>query len=62
MMQLNPYLMENMMDLMIDILSPIISSKDVDLLSELCLNQGSEIFEVFKDLGFLPEKVDPCKT
>jgi hypothetical protein len=62
MMQLNPCLMEKMMDLMIDILSPIISSKDVDLLSKLCLNQGSEIFEVFKDLGFFPEKVDPCKT
>jgi hypothetical protein len=27
----------------------------------LCLNQGFEIFEVLKDLGFLPEKVDPSK-
>jgi hypothetical protein len=50
------------MDLMIYILSPIINSKDFYLLSGLCLNQGFEIFEVLKDLRFLPEKVDPCKT
>ena len=62
MLQLNPYLMEKIMDLMIDILSSVISSEEFDLLSELCLNQGFEIFEVLKDLGFLPEKLDPCKT
>jgi hypothetical protein len=61
-LQLNPCLMENIMDLMIYILSPIISLEDFDLLSILCLNQGFEIFEVLKDLRFLPEKVDPCKT
>jgi hypothetical protein len=61
-LQLNPYLMEKIMDLMIYILSPIIISKDFDLLSGLCLNQGFEIFEVLKDLIFFPEKVDPCKT
>jgi hypothetical protein len=60
--QLNPFLMENTMDLMIHILSPIISSEDFDLLSRICLNQIFEIFEVVKDLGFSPEKVDPCKT
>jgi hypothetical protein len=54
--------MEKIMDLMIYILSPIISLEDFDLLSRLCLNQGFEIFEVLKDLGFLPEKVDPSKT
>jgi hypothetical protein len=54
--------MEKIMDLMIYILSLIISSEDFDLLSRLCLNQGFEIFEVLKDLGFLPKKVDPCKT
>jgi hypothetical protein len=54
--------MENIMDLMIHILSPIIISEDFDLLFGLCLNQGFEIFKVLKDLGFLPEKVDPIKT
>jgi hypothetical protein len=49
------------MDLMIYILSPVISSKDFDLISRLCVNQGFEIFEVLKDLRFLHEKVDPCK-
>jgi hypothetical protein len=39
----------------------LISLEDFDLLSGLCLNQGFEIFEVFKDLRFFPEKVDPCK-
>jgi hypothetical protein len=62
MLQLNPCLMEKIMGLMIYILSPIISSKDFDILSVLCLNQRFEIFEVLKDLIFLPEKVDPCKT
>jgi hypothetical protein len=62
MLQLNPCLIENIMDLMIDILSPIIILEEFDLLSRLCLNQGFEIFEVLKDLGFLPEKVDRCKT
>jgi hypothetical protein len=62
MLQLNPYLMENTMNIMIHILSPVISSKDFDLLSGLCLNQIFEIFEVLKDLRFLPEKVDPSKT
>jgi hypothetical protein len=61
MLQLNPYLMENIVDLMIHILSPVISSKEFDLLSGLCLNQVFEIFEVLKDLGFFPEKVDPSK-
>jgi hypothetical protein len=37
--------MENILDLMIDILSPIINSEEFDLLSRLCLNQGFEIFE-----------------
>jgi hypothetical protein len=62
MLQLNPCLMEKILDLMIYILSSVISSEDFDLLFGLCLNQGFEIFEVLKDLGFLPEKVDPCKT
>jgi hypothetical protein len=62
MLQLNPCLMAKIVDLMIHILSPIISSEDFDLLFRLCLNQSFEIFEVLKDLGFLPEKVDPCKT
>jgi hypothetical protein len=62
MLQLNPYLMAKIMNLMIHILSPVISSKDFDLLFRLCLNQSFEIFEVLKDLGFLPEKVDPSKT
>jgi hypothetical protein len=62
MLQLNPYLMENIVDLMIHILSPVISSEDFDLLSGLCLNQSFEIFEVLKDLRFFPEKVDPSKT
>jgi hypothetical protein len=61
-LQLNPYLMEKIMDLMIYILSPIISSEDFDLIYVLCLNQGFEIFEVFKDLIFFPEKVHPSKT
>jgi hypothetical protein len=60
-LQLNPCLMENILDLMIQILSPVISSEDFDILSRLCLNQGFEIFEVLKDLRFLPVKVDPCK-
>jgi hypothetical protein len=55
-------LMEKIMDLIIYILSPIISSKDFDLLSILCLNQGFEIFEVLKDLIFLPKKVDASTT
>jgi hypothetical protein len=50
------------MNLMIHILSPIISSEDFDFLSELCLNQSFEIFEVLKDLIFFPEKVDLSKT
>ena len=54
--------MENIMDLMIDILSPVISSEEFDFISWLCLNQGFEIFEVLKDLKFFPEKVDPSKT
>ena len=54
--------MENIMDLMIDIPSLVIISEYFDLLYELCLNQGFEIFEVLKDLGFFPKKVDPCKT
>ena len=62
MLQVNPYLMEKITDLMIYILSPVISSKDFDLLPTLCLNQGFEIFEELKDLIFLPEKVDLCKT
>ena len=62
MLQLNPCLMENIVDLMIHILSPVISSEDFDLLSGLCLNQGFEIFEVLKDLRFFLEKVDPSKT
>jgi hypothetical protein len=61
MLQLNPCLMENIMDLMIYILSPIISSEEFDHLFRLCLNQGFEIFEVLKDLRFLPEKIDPSK-
>jgi hypothetical protein len=60
-LQLNPYLMENIMDLMIYILYPVISSDEFDLLSGLCLNQGFEIFEVLKDLRVFPEKLDPCK-
>jgi hypothetical protein len=59
---LNPFLMEKIMDLMIYILSPVISSEDFDLISGLCLNQGFEVFEVLKDLEIFPEKVDPCKT
>jgi hypothetical protein len=54
--------MENIMDLMIDVLSPIIISEGFDFLSGLCLNQGFEIFEVLKDLRFFLEKVNPCKT
>ena len=61
MLHLNPYLMEKIMDLIIYMLSPIIISEDFDLLSGPCLNQGFEIFEVLNVLGFLPEKVDPCK-
>jgi hypothetical protein len=57
----NPCLMETIMDLMIYILYPIISSYNFDLLSGLCLNQGFEIFEVLKDLVFFLEKVDPSK-
>ncbi len=54
--------MENIVDLMIHILSPIINLEDFDLLSGLCLNQGFEIFQVLKYLRFFPEKVDPSKT
>jgi hypothetical protein len=61
-LQLNPYVMKNIMDLMIYILSPIISSEDFDLFFRLSLNQGFEIFEVLKYLSFFPEKVDPSKT
>jgi hypothetical protein len=61
-LQLDPCLMEKIMDLMIYILSPVIISEDFDLLSGLCLNQGFEIFEVLKELEFFPEKVDPSKT
>jgi hypothetical protein len=53
--------MAKIMDLMIYIISPIISLEDFYLLSGLCLIQGFEIFEVLKDLGYLPKKVDPCK-
>jgi hypothetical protein len=49
MLQLNPYLMEKIMDLMIYILSPVISLEDFDLLSGLCLNQSFEIFELLKE-------------
>ena len=49
------------MNLMIHILSCVISSEEFDLLSRLCLNQSFEIFEVLKDLRFFPEKIDPCK-
>jgi hypothetical protein len=62
MLQLNPCLMEKIMDLMIYILFPVINSEDFDILSGLCLNQSFEIFEVLKDLKFLPEKVDLSKT
>jgi hypothetical protein len=61
-LELDPCLMEKIMDLMIYILSPVISSKDFDILFGLCLNQGFEIFEVLKDLIFLTKKVDPSKT
>jgi hypothetical protein len=54
--------MAKIMDLMIYILSLVISLEDFDLLSRLCINQGFEIFEVLKDLGFFLEKVDPSKT
>jgi hypothetical protein len=53
--------MEKIMDLMIDILSPVINSEEFDLLFGLCLNKGFEIFEVLKGLIFFPQKVDPCK-
>ena len=53
--------MEKIMDSMIYILSLVIILENFDLLSELCLNQSFEIFEVLKDLRFFPEKVDPCK-
>jgi hypothetical protein len=59
---MNPCLMEKIMYLMIDILSLVISSEDFDLLSELCLKQGFEIFEVLKGLDFFSEKINPCKT
>jgi hypothetical protein len=61
-LQLNPCLMENIMDLIIYIFSLAISSEEFDLLSGMSLNQGFEIFEALKDLGFFSEKVDPCKT
>jgi hypothetical protein len=54
--------MEKIMDLMIDIPSLVIILEYFYLSFGLCLNQGFEIFEVLKDLGFFPEKVDPCKT
>jgi hypothetical protein len=53
--------MENIMDFMIYILSPVISLDDFDLVFGLCLNQGFEIFEVLKDLINFPKKVDPSK-
>ena len=53
--------MKSIMDLVIDILSPVIILEEFDLLSGLCLNQGFEIFEVLKDLRFFPEKVDLSK-
>jgi hypothetical protein len=62
MLQLNPCLMEKIMDIMIYILSPIISLEDFDLLFRLCLNQSFEFFDVLKDLEFFSEKLDPCKT
>jgi hypothetical protein len=49
-MQPNPQIMKTVMDLMVDILSPVINSEDFDFLFGLCLNKGSEIFEVLKDL------------
>jgi hypothetical protein len=61
-LQMNPYLTENIMDLMIHILSLVVSSEDFDIRLGLCLNQSFDIFEVLKDLRFLPEKVDPSKT
>ena len=54
--------MTNILYFMVGILSPIISSKDFDLLLGLCLNQSFEIFEVLKYLSFFPKKVDPSKT
>ena len=62
MLQLNPCLMENIMDLMIYILSPIIILENFHILFGLCLNQGFQIFEVLKDHEFFLEKVDPSKT
>jgi hypothetical protein len=61
-LQLNPCLMKNILDIMIDILSPIIILEDFEFLSGLCLNQSFEICEVLKDLRFLLEKVNSCKT
>ena len=61
-MQLNLGLMTKIMYLMVDILSPVIYSKDFDFLSWLCLNKGFEIFEVLKDLWFFPEKENPCEA
>jgi hypothetical protein len=52
MLQLNPFLMKNILDLMTDTISPVISSEGFDFLSGLCLNKGFEISEVLKDLGF----------
>jgi hypothetical protein len=49
-LQLNSFLMTKILDLMVDILYPIISLEDFHFLSGLCLNKGFEIFEVLKDL------------
>jgi len=54
-------MIEKIVDIMIHILSLVINLEDFDLLSRLFLNQSFEIFEVMKDLRFLPEKLDPCK-
>jgi hypothetical protein len=35
---------------MVDIICHVISLKDFDFLSWICLNKGFEIFEVLKDL------------
>jgi hypothetical protein len=61
-LQLNPCIMKRILDIMVDIFSPFISSNDFYFLSRLCLNKGFEIFEVLKDLGFFPKKVNPYET
>ena len=55
-LQMNPCIMKNIMDLMIDILSPAISLENFNFLFGLCPNQGFEIFEVLKDLRLFPKK------